>query len=943
MSSRNHVFAGMLAFLCTIFGASAPVHAEDNDSGSARVFSPMTPEQSAQAQAQSAPIKTVPLSSSAIVPARYNGDVRDLPKIRFPRYTRFNNEFTPPAIRRPVPSGTAAPSPTGSPALAAPMPAPSHSFAGLGFLDNINGDFAGAGWPPDTNGDVGPIYYIQAVNDAWGIFDKRNGVQVAAFTENQLWSGAATGTPCDADNFGDPVVIHDGLSDRWILTNFAFAFAGGPVAPFYQCFAVSQTNDPVAGGWFLYAVQMDTGAPGAPPANTLVDYPKFGLWTDCLYMGGNGFDAVGGGYAGGVFASFDRTALYSGAALTSTNSSVGFSGDPNLYGNFPANLNGTSAGSLPPAGTPEYFVAESVTAFSFDVRKFQAGATACGSGSTLSAPTSVSQATYGYPAIKQAGQYTTDMVKQPGIGTRLDSLGDELMQRVVYRNLAGVESLWVVHTTCGSGANADGACSNSNTTAKLQWAQIGVTGGVVLTTPVQQQIYAPDATLNRWMGSLAVDGQGNMAVGYSTSNATAPNFPSISYSGRLVSDLPNQLPQTEVQLAAGASAQTDCTLGGLNPGCTGVTRWGDYSAMTIDPADDCTFWYTSEYYPQATNTGEWQTRIGSFRFPGCGGTATQLTFTVEPNASYTPNATITVAVTVEDAGGNPVITDTSAITLALQGGNPSATLGGTTTQNAVAGIAVFNVSVDLIGTGYTLHATDGGFTPADSSAFAITAGAPANIAFTQQPVDTTAGTANPGASATGIVVTVTDGGSNPVAGESVSLAVNTGPGTLTVTSPQTTDANGNATFSDAVLTVAGTYTLHAADGLLNTNSNGFTIDPAAAQLVFTTQPTDVVQGSALNTIAVTKQDAFGNVYSTDTDQIDFTVSACSGFALGSVNLDGSTGTATLSSTQRFYTVASGLTVTANDVAASLNVASNPFAVTASADFLFANGFETCTP
>src|SRR5262249_36847174 len=115
------------------------------------------------------------------------------------------------------------------------------------------------------------------------------------------------------------------------------------------------------------------------------------------------------------------------------------------------------------------------------------------------------------------------------------------------------------------------------------------------------------------------------------------------------------------------------------------------------------------------------------------------------------------------------------------------------------------------------------------------------------------------------------------------------------------------------------------------------------QLVFTTQPTDVVQGSALSAIAVSKQDAYGNVYSSDTDQIDFTVSSCGGFALGSANLDGSTGTATLSSTQWFYNVTTGLQVTANDSAATLSAQSNLFAVIGSADFLFADGYEACVP
>ena len=129
----------------------------------------------------------------------------------------------------------------------------------------------------------------------------------------------------------------------------------------------------------------------------------------------------------------------------------------------------------------------------------------------------------------------------------------------------------------------------------MQWAQINVTGGTIATTPVQQQIYTPDTTLYRWMGSLAVDSQGNMALGYSTSNGTAPNFPSIAYSGRLATDPLNTLPQTEVQMIAGAGSQNN------NCGGAPCHRWGDYTAMSVDPADDCTFWYTNQYYSSQAN------------------------------------------------------------------------------------------------------------------------------------------------------------------------------------------------------------------------------------------------------------------------------------------------------------------------------------------------------
>lgn len=323
--------------------------------------------------------------------------------------------------------------------------------------------------------------------------------------------------------------------------------------------------------------------------------------------------------------------------------------------------------------------------------------------------------------------------------------------------------------------------------------------------------------------------------------------------------------------------------------------------------------------------------------------AAKLAFTVQPPSSSVSGSAFAATVTVQDASGNTVTSDNSNVTIALAGGTLGANLAGTLTVQAVNGVATFTgLSVDKAGTGYTLHATDASLTPADSNAFAIVAGAAANIAFTQQPSNAVAGDANGPA----IAVTVTDGAGNSVAGESVALSVASGPAAAftSITSPQTTDAGGNATFADAVLTVAGTYTLGAADGALSATSNSFVIGPAAPQLVFTTQPTDVAQGSALNTIAVTKQDTYGNVYSADTDQIDFTVSSCAGFVLGSVNL--SAGTATLNSPQRFYTVLAnppGVQVMANDGAATLNAQSNLFAVTASGDFIFADGFESCQP
>ena len=532
----------------------------------------------------------------AVAPQGYGGDIRDLPLV-----------YAPPRPYRPRPgapsapvtvSGFAAPDrqPDAVTPARDPMPPTAQDFAGLSFSDQCGGVPCGGGWPAVANGAVGRKHYIQAVNFAYAVYSK-TGTLLASFTENQLFSAAGT-NPCNGGNWGDAVVLYDQVEDRFILSNLAFAQdAGGfPVSPFYQCIAVAKTADPVAGGWHLYALRMDPGAPGTAPVGALNDYGKFGLWTDCLYMGANEFQMPGGSFTGTfighLVATFSKADLYAGAPLTWA--SVFISGGDQRFLPIPANMSGTRAQTLPPAGTPNYIVSQGPT--SFQVRTLTPG-TDCGGGGLLSPPTNVSQAGYTVPA--------GNIVPQPGTANLLDALDDRLMQKVQYRRTGGTESLWVVHnvqTTVGA-----------DTTVKPQWAQIDVTGGVIGTTPVQQQIYAPDTTLNRWMGSLAVDHQGNMALGYSTSSGVAPNFPSIAYSGRLAGDPLNTLPQTEVQLVAGAASQTHA--------CGGAPchRWGDYSGMSIDPRDECTFWYTNQYYDSPANgaSGNWQTRIGSFRFPSC--------------------------------------------------------------------------------------------------------------------------------------------------------------------------------------------------------------------------------------------------------------------------------------------------------------------------------------
>lgn len=487
-------------------------------------------------------------------PARavsFNGDLRDLPQeIRSFRRSRR------PGIAKRLPAGAAAQAQVLDPALEAPaapaaMPAASANFKGLALGDG------GDAYPPDTNGDVGPNHYIQTVNTAIGIFSK-TGTRLASFSFDAFFNG--TGTPCDAANNGDPVVLYDPFSDRWIITDFAWS---GNSGPFYECIAVSKTSDPVSGGWWQYALLAHN--------SFINDYPKLGIWSDGYYMSANLFDSTDLFRGVRVWA-LNRTALISGAPSSSQFFDI-TSADSLL----PANVRGAA----PPTGAPNYFAALTTLA-SVGIWKFHVdwGNPAA---SSFTGPTLVTTAPWTFLATQ---------IPQQGTTRTLDTLGDRLMMQNQYRNINGTESLWLNHTVSSGG------------TAGIRWYEIrNLTG-----TPsvFQQSTYQPDGH-NRWMGSLAVDANGNMALGYSVSSSTL--YPSVRYAGRLGTDALNGLGQGEATLIQGTGAQV------VNCGGSPCDRWGDYSAMSVDPSDDCTFWYTNEYYE--TTGGAWKTRIGSFKFPTC--------------------------------------------------------------------------------------------------------------------------------------------------------------------------------------------------------------------------------------------------------------------------------------------------------------------------------------
>jgi uncharacterized repeat protein (TIGR01451 family) len=496
-------------------------------------------------------------------------DLRLLPQqpvVKFERPELLEPEFHPALL----PGGPTPPEAPRFHVANGQVPSAGSNFDGLDFAN------WGAGHPPDPNGDVGPTYYIQTINTSVGIYRKSDSTRVAAMTFNTLMSQGHFGNICDTNNFGDPVVLYDTFEDRWVVTDFAFEVdgSGNIINPpgELQCFAVSQTNDPVTGGWNFYSILVDGG---------LGDYPKFGVWPDGVYMSANlfGLSASGSFLNPRVYA-FNKAQMYAGAPAVDI---VEFDAPSDEFTLLPANAR-LQAGT-PPTGAPNYFatVGNFTNAISFyEFRVDWAHI----STSTLTGPfTAIADSTW---------DSAPDDVPSLG-GNPLDTLAVRTMAQNQYTNLSGVESLWDTHTVEGS----------STTQSAVRIYQTTVTGGTVAANTTQSFTYNPD-TLDRDVPSVAVDRAGNLAVGYTTTSATTE--PAIAYAGNLATDPIGGLAETERVLITGAGTQSG------NCGTAACSRWGDYTSMSLDP-DGCTFWFNNEYF--ATTGLNFLTRIGSFKYPSC--------------------------------------------------------------------------------------------------------------------------------------------------------------------------------------------------------------------------------------------------------------------------------------------------------------------------------------
>jgi PKD repeat protein len=454
-----------------------------------------------------------------------------------------------------------------------------NTVSGMGFpgaSNNDNGTVLGyLVAPPDTDGEVGPSHFVQMINSLTTIFDKNGSIVSGPFASNAIWQGI--GNNCEAYNQGDPIVLYDEQNDRWLASQFAFP---DNLSSFSQCVAISQTGDPT-GAWNRYEFSFDGFG--------FNDYPKHGIVDDSITMIANLFRPRGPfsfSFAGTFLGVMDKAAMYAGQPATL----IGFNIGKNEFGFVAGDLDG-------PGSAPALFATAMSTANALDIWRID-----------------VDWGTQNADAARIASvpitPYDSDLcsasreacIPQPNNGPALEAITDRLMHRLQLRDFGAYRTMVTSHTVdVGSGRSG------------IRWYELRESNGTWAL--YQEGTYGPGDGQYRWMPSVAMNGAGDIGLGYllggpSTFVSTAVTGQSAASSGSGLLD------SSELICSAGTGVQED----------TG--RSGDYSATSIDPGDD-SFWHTNEVF---VNTGQfqWSTFVCNFTVGGGGGGGNN-----PPNASFT--------------------------------------------------------------------------------------------------------------------------------------------------------------------------------------------------------------------------------------------------------------------------------------------------------------------
>lgn len=690
-------------------------------------------------------------------------------------------------------------------ASTAVIAATTNNFPGLG---NGFSGFSVSGAPSDDNLAVGPNEVVQAVNASYAVFSKTGSVILGPVSFASLFSGFSD---CTRTYYSDPIALYDRQADRWVLSILGFDSTSS--GPFYHCIAVSTSGDPT-GSYARYSFKSSTNLP---------DYPKMSVWPDAYYVTYNMFS--GNTLLGAQVCAHDRSAMLAGQPEPTAQC---FTTSSSNYGLLPANVDGPTA---PPAGSPNYLLSLASVANTLSLWRFHVDWTTP-ANSTLTGPTNLAVA-----AFNEACTNGGTCIPQSGTSTQLDSLGDRLMYRLGYRNFGDHESLVANHSV------------NAGSETGMRWYEIRSPGSIPVV--YQQGTYAPD-TNHRWMASIAMDSAGDIGAGFSVSGSAI--HPEIHYTGRLSSDPLGTLPQGEASIIDGAGSQTTYS-GFCFPSlqCP-LTRWGDYTAMQIDPSDDCTFWYTDQYIP-ANGSFNWSTRLATFKFSSCGANlvATTTALSASPSGTSTYGTSVLLTATVSGSGGTP----SGSVTFS----DGSTTLG---SASLSSGTATLSTSALTAGT-HQLTASysgDSSFSGSTSSALSYQV----NQAGTSTSVVSSGSPSNQGQSVT-FTATVT------------SNTTGIPTGTVTFYADSTTNlgsaslSNGQAKLSTSALT-AGSHTITAQ---YNSDSN-FTGSTSAG--------ISQVVNAVVADFTISASPGSASVKRGRTASYTVTVSASGGFS-GTVQLSGS--------------------------------------------------------
>jgi len=429
-------------------------------------------------------------------------------------------------------------------------------FEGLGAGFTLSGAnaFQVVAQAPDTSGAAGFDQFVQIVNQSLEVFKKDGTPLLGPIDSGEIWRDFDG--ECGKASGVDAVVLFDHLDGRWLVTSTIRTVDNDA----FQCVAVSRTSD-ATGIYARYEF---------PFGQLTNDYGKFAVWPDAYYATYDLFD--GRTFKNTRVCAYERAKMLAGTTMPAQQCVD----VPSNYAHLlPSDLDGS-----PPSGaTPPNFIvnieAKTVNIWRYTIDWHVPTVSA------FNGPTAIAVKKYQWGCLQC-------IPEQGSPTTKLTPIGDRPMFRSSYRSRSGAESLLLDHTVQ--------VLKGSQALTGIRWYEIS--NPSTIPTVAQQSTYAPDMS-SRWMPSMAMDKMGNIAIGYSKSSATS--FPSMFVAGRTID-------QTASTLSGELQVKLSTTFKPAND-------WGDYSHMSLDPTDDCTFWYTSEYLGSHYN--DWHTYIAHFKFNGC--------------------------------------------------------------------------------------------------------------------------------------------------------------------------------------------------------------------------------------------------------------------------------------------------------------------------------------